>query len=93
MKTTPGVTLPERLMWAEKGGGYIDQKIPGFTYSNVNDQETLGGRLQAAAQVTDKLKLTASSPLSAPASIELPFAVNLIDRGPGAPVPVKKKVV
>lgn len=45
-------------MWAEKGGGYIDHQIGTYNYSDVNDVETLGGRLSASVQVTDAFKVT-----------------------------------
>jgi iron complex outermembrane receptor protein len=44
--------------WWEDGGGFIDQVTPGFSRSNVNDQQVSGGRITLSARPTERLTIT-----------------------------------
>lgn len=47
------------VAWGEDGGGFIDQRAPGFSYDNVNDVSTEGGRISIGARVTDRFDVLA----------------------------------
>lgn len=45
------------VAWGESGGGFIDQVTPNFSYSDVNDVSTEGGRISIGAALTDRFHL------------------------------------